>query len=190
MESEDIEKLKEAMKSKKTHKNLIARNLLIIELGIKTGLRRTELSNLTVRDIDLNRNYLVVRQSKVMKDRIVDLTPSLYKSLEQYIKGKTPEEKLLNVSPSTISGIIRWAGKKGGVNIHTHSLRHFFGQSLVDTGTDIETVRRLMGHSSIKTTQVYLGRTSKQRSEATIDLRDLLVSSRQTAIVYHLNIPI
>ena len=67
---------------------------------------------------------------------------------------------------STISGIIHWAAQKAGVDIHTHSLQHNFGQSLIDTGTDLETARRLMGHSSVKTTQVYIGRTDKQRREA------------------------
>lgn len=101
-----------------------------------------------------------------MKDRIIDLTPSLHELLQLYLKGKSPDERVFNLSPSTISGIIRWAARKAGVDIHTHSLRHFFGQSLVDTGTDIEIVRRLMGHSNLKTTQVYLGRTDKQRREA------------------------
>ena len=62
--------------------------------------------------------------------------------------------------------MVHWSARKAGVDIHTHSLRHFFGQSLVDTGTDLETVRRLMGHSGLRTTQVYIGRTDKQRREA------------------------
>jgi hypothetical protein len=62
--------------------------------------------------------------------------------------------------------VVHWSARKAGVDIHTHSLRHFFGQSLVDTGTDLETVRRLMGHSGLRTTQVYIGRTDKQRREA------------------------
>jgi integrase len=166
VEDDDIEKLKAAMRSKRTHKKVIERNLLIIDLACKAGLRREEISNLMVRDIDLPRNYLVVRQGKGMKDRIIDLTPSLHAALEVYLKGKSPEERIFNLSPSTISGIIRWAAVKAGVDIHTHSLRHFFGQRLIDLGVDIETVRRLMGHSSLKTTQVYLARSDKQRREA------------------------
>ncbi|OGN88404.1 MAG: hypothetical protein A2Z74_05780 [Chloroflexi bacterium RBG_13_46_9] len=166
IEQDAIEKLKDAMRSKKTHKRVIDRNLLLIDLACKAGLRRTELANLMVKDVDLERNYLIVRQGKGMKDRIIDLTPSLLHSFEIYLKGKSPDDSVFGLSPNTISGIIRWAAKKAGVNIHTHSLRHFFGQSLVDTGTDIETVRRLMGHKNLKTTQVYIGRTDKQRREA------------------------
>ncbi|MFC2035535.1 tyrosine-type recombinase/integrase [Chloroflexota bacterium] len=189
VEQDDIDKLKEAMKNKKTHKKVVERNLLIIELGLKAGLRRSDISNLMVKDIDLNRNYLVVRHGKGMKDRIIDLTPTLHEMLERYMKGKAPEERLVNLAPSTISGIITWAAKKAGVDIHTHSLRHFFGQSLIDTGTDIETARRLMGHASIKTTQVYLGRTSKQRKEA-IDRLERPVSKEPTeGIIFPVETP-
>ena len=176
VKSGDIEKLKEAMKSKKTHKKVIGRNLLIIELAIKTGLRRDEIHHLSVKDINLERGYVEVREGKGQKDRIVDLTASLQQSLAIFIKGKQPEESVFGLTASTISGIIHWAALKAGVNIHTHSLRHHFGQSLVDNGTDLETVRRLMGHSSLKTTQVYIGRTDKQRRDAINSLENTPVN--------------
>jgi len=166
VKSDDIEKLKEAMKSKKTHKKVIERNLLVIELAIKTGLRRGEIANLLVKDVNLERGYIEVHGGKGEKDRIVDLTASLQQSLAAFTKGKRPDESVFRVKASTISGIIHWAAQKAGNNIHTHSLRHHFGQSLIDTGTDLETARRLMGHSSVKTTQVYIGRTDKQRRDA------------------------
>ncbi len=55
IEDADLEKLREAMRSKKTHKGVIERNLLIIALATKTGLRRAELANLLVADINLER---------------------------------------------------------------------------------------------------------------------------------------
>ena len=166
VETEDIEKLINAIKGRKSHKQLIERNLLIIDVANKTGLRREEISNLTVGNINLERGYIEVREGKGGKDRIIDLTPSLQKSLAIFIKGKNKDEKVFGMSPSNVSYLVHWAARKAGVDIHTHSLRHFFGQSLVDTGTDLETVRRLMGHSSLRTTQVYIGRTDKQRREA------------------------
>ena len=166
VESADIEKLKEAMRSKKTHKKVIARNILLIEVGIKTGLRRAELANLKVGDINLAQRYLTVRMGKGMKDRIVELTPSLSLLLEAYLKGKAAEDRVFGLQASTISGLIRWAAIRANVNLHCHSLRHFFGERLVDTGTDLETVRRLMGHSNLSTTQRYIGRTDQQRRDA------------------------
>jgi hypothetical protein len=182
---DDIEKLKEAMKSKKTHKKVISRNLLIIELAIKTGLRRDEIHHLSVKDINLERGYIEVREGKGQKDRIVDLTASLQQSLAIFIKGKQAEESVFGLTASTISVIIHWAALKAGVNIHTHSLRHHFGQSLVDNGTDLETVRRLMGHSSLKTTQVYIGRTDKQRRDAINRLENTPVSEVDDDIKIH-----
>lgn len=101
-----------------------------------------------------------------MKDRVVDLTPSLVSSLQVYLKYKGPEDSVFGLAPATISNLILHAAKKAGVNLHTHSLRHFFGTRLVDTGADLETVRRLMGHSSLSVTQRYLGRSDQQRKDA------------------------
>jgi integrase/recombinase XerD len=152
IESSDIEKLKEAMRAKKTHKRVIERNILIIELAVKTGLRRGEIANLKVSDVNLAQRYLTVRMGKGMKDRIVDLAPSLVSSLEAHLKGKAPEESVFGLKASTISGLMHWAAVKAGVDIHCHSLRHFFGERLIDTGTDLEVVRRLLGHSNLSTT--------------------------------------
>jgi hypothetical protein len=166
VESDDIKNLKDAMRSKRTHKKVIERNILIIDFITKTGLRRKELSTLKVKDIDITRQCLVVRQGKGMKDRTIDLVPSLVEVLRGYLKDKDPDSTVFNLKASTISGLIRWAAKKAGVDIHTHSLRHLFGQSLIDTGSDVEVVRELMGHSKLSTTQQYLGRSNKQCREA------------------------
>ncbi len=166
VESADIEKLKEAMRGKKTHKKVIDRNILLIDVGCKTGLRRAEIANLKVGDIHLTQRYLTVRMGKGMKDRIVDLTPSLALSLAGQLEGKAPEDSVFGLKATTITGLIRWAAIRAGVNLHCHSLRHFFAESLVDTGTDVETVRRLLGQKKLDTTQRYIGRSDKQRREA------------------------
>ncbi len=170
--SADIEKLKDAMRSKKTHKKVIPRNLLIIDMIDKTGLRRAEIANLKVGDINLSQRYLTVRMEKGMKDRIVDLTPSLALALEGYLKNRRPEESLFGLKASSLSGLIRWAAKKAGVDIHYHSLCHFFAQEVVDTGTDLETLRRLLGHANLNTTQRYVGRNDQQRRAAIERLED------------------
>jgi integrase len=166
IEDDDIEKLKAAMRSKKTHKKVIERNLLIIDMITKTGLRRAEIADLKVGDINLAQRYLTVRMGKGMKDRIVELTPLLTLALEGYLKNRRPEESVFGLKATTISGLIHWAALKAGVDIHCHSLRHFFGERLVDTGTDLEIVRRLMGHANLTTTQRYIGRTDQQRRAA------------------------
>jgi site-specific recombinase XerD len=137
------------MASRKTHKSAIARKLLLVDLACKTGLRRAELAGLKVGDISLERQYLVVKLGKGQKDRIIDLAPSLVEQLRTYLKGKDASDSVFGLSAETLSGLIHWASEKAGVSIHTHSLRHFFASRLVDNGTDIEVLRRLMGHSSL-----------------------------------------
>jgi len=64
IKDEDVQKLIAAIASKRTHKNTIERDLLIVQLGYKAGLRRAELASLRVRDINIGGKYLMVRQGK------------------------------------------------------------------------------------------------------------------------------
>ena len=166
IESDEVERLKAALRDRKTHKGEIERNLLLVDLACKTGLRRGEMAHLRVADVDLVRNCVLVVEGKGGKSRVVDLAPGLSRDLRLYCKGKPLEDSLFGLSPSTISGLVKRAADRAGVDLHTHSLRHFFGERLLDTGTDLEIVRRLMGHSNLRSTQVYLGRSDKQRREA------------------------
>jgi integrase len=166
IDDDQVTRLKGALKERRTHKGVVERNLLLVEVAAKTGLRRGELSNLRVGDIDLYRQCLVVRLGKGLKDRVVDLTPSLVRSLSVYLKGKAPEEKVFGLEPNTISGVIGRAARKAGVPIHTHSLRDFFATRLVDEGVDLEIIRRLLGHENLNVTKRYLARTDSQRREA------------------------
>jgi integrase/recombinase XerD len=77
-----------------------------MELAIKTGLRRSEIANLLVKDVNFERGYIEVHGGKGEKDRIVDLTAPLQKALAAFIKGKKPDERVFGVKSSTISGII------------------------------------------------------------------------------------
>ena len=108
----------------------------------------------------------MVRHGKGQKDRVIDLTSSLTQDLRLYLKGKKPEDSVFGLAPSTISGLIRWAARRAGVGLHTHSLRDHFATSLVDEGVDLEIVRRLLGHVNLNVTTRYLARTDSQRREA------------------------
>ena len=113
-----------------------------------------------VGDIDLeNRRLQVI--GKGNKKRTIPLLGSVSRKLERYCKDKAPYESLFGLKPACISNQIRLLAKKAGVDLHTHSLRHYFGTRLVDKGANIRAVQELMGHSSLSTTQVYVGVTSK-----------------------------
>src|SRR4030043_376886 len=77
VEKSDIGKLLDAIKNKRSYKNNTERDLLLIDLAIHTGLRRSELANLTVGDIDIERQLLIVRQGKGAKDRVIPLSTKM-----------------------------------------------------------------------------------------------------------------
>ncbi len=163
---EDVEKLREAMRNSRTRKP-VERNLLMVDILCDTGLRRAEIANLKVGDIDLESGVLIVREGKGRKDRMVNLTSSLAEKLGPYLEGRDKDQEILEgLTPAAISDIIRRYAKKADVDLHTHSLRDYFATRLVDRQVDLEMVRRLLGHSNLNTTQRYLGRTDEQRREA------------------------
>ncbi|NQT74633.1 MAG: site-specific integrase [Chloroflexi bacterium] len=176
IEESDVEKLKTALASSRTHKGVIERNLLMVDLMSNTGMRRGEVANLTAGDVDLKRQLLVVRQGKGQKDREIEVNPPMMERLREFMKNKDSSESVFGLFPESISDIIKRAAKKAGVGLHAHSLRHYFGNRLVDRGVDLEIIRRLMGHENLSTTQRYVARTDEQKREA-ISRLDMPVES-------------
>jgi len=170
VERAELDKLKAALANKRTHKGKVPRNLLLIDTACLTGLRRAELANLKVADINLERQYLVVREGKGQKDRLIDLVPSLVEAFRLYLKGKPPQEAVFGLGPAAISDIITRAAHAAGVPLHAHSLRDYFATSLVDEGVDLEIVRQLLGHANLNVTRRYLARTDAQRRAAILKL--------------------
>jgi site-specific recombinase XerD len=161
----DIDRLFQAIESKATHKKLITRDRLMVELALKSGMRRGELANLEVRDI--HGDFLVVRRGKYEKDRAIPLPPDLTARLGSYIKDKKPTEKVFNLTgPSITMKIKKFARKAGLGDLHAHALRHKFATDLLEHGADIRSVQQLLGHENLSTTQVYLAVTDKRLREA------------------------
>lgn len=128
-------------------------------LGLRAGLRRSEIFWLSWEDVDLKRGILSVVpkggwQPKTGESRHIPISDDLKKHLSglkrvnQWVLGERPS---LAVMSAFFQKISRKAGLKG--NIHT--LRHTFASWLVQAGVDLYTVSKLMGHSDIKTTQIY-----------------------------------
>jgi integrase/recombinase XerD len=109
VESLDVEKLVNAMRSenKRTHKKLAERDILLVELAIHTGLRRMELANLNVGDIDIERKLLNVKAGKGNKDRTVNLSSKAALTLAEWVKDKPKEDSIFHLSASTVSGKIK-----------------------------------------------------------------------------------
>jgi integrase/recombinase XerD len=145
---------------KKTHKGLILRDTLLIQLAITSGMRRAELASICVGDIDFI-NQRIQITGKGNKTRTIPLLSRMCDNLKEYCKDKHPKDNLFGLKAGCISNQIRMLAKKAGVDLHTHSLRHYFGTRLVEKGANIRAIQELMGHSNLNTTQVYLGVTAK-----------------------------
>ena len=124
---------------------------------------------LRIYNIDLgDEDMLIPRKNFLLNQRqfneiyMDNITPSMKK----YCTDKQPEDSLFGLKPACISNKIRLLAKKANVDIHTHSLRHYFGTKLVEKGANIRAVQELMGHACLGTTEVYIGVTAKHLEDA------------------------
>ncbi len=136
---------------------------LLIRLAYSAGLRVSEAVSLKVKDIDLGNKQIHIKQAKGVKDRITVLSDKLigeigclieYADANDYL---IPSERGGKLSIRTAGKIFNLALKKAGIKKDAtfHSLRHSFATHLLENGTDIRYVQALLGHSSLKTTQLY-----------------------------------
>lgn len=130
----------------------------IIMLAYSTGMRVSEVCNLLISDIDSARMIITIRQSKGNKDRIVPLSVNVLSLLRLYFKEYKPKEYLFNgqfslkYSHKSCNEIVK---KYIGSNYHFHLLRHSTATALLESGTDLRIIQKLLGHSSSKTTEIY-----------------------------------
>ena len=154
---------KEVARLLRAAENLKHRTLLMTAYGC--GLRRLEVVNLRVDDIDSSRRVVGVRRGKGGKDRYVPLSPALLKALRAYWRAYRPAGPLFpgaNASapmkPSTLGKVCAQARSKArlrkGVSMHT--LRHSFATDHLEAGTDLRTLQMILGHNSLRTTSIYL----------------------------------
>jgi len=134
------------------------------------GLRRSELINLKISDIDSQRMLIRITNSKGNKDRYTLLSEKLLKLLRDYYKFCKPEYWLFEgqgggqYSATSIAKIMQKALKKAQISRHAtpHTLRHSFATHLLEQGINLLYIKELMGHSSVKTTEIYTHVSSKQ----------------------------
>ena len=166
IEGSDIDQIVEWIKSKKSHKRSIDRDLTLLETARKTGMRRSELGNLKVGDVNLDKNRLYVRGGKGDKDRVIPIHPTLLEGLSDLVRGKANKESVFGLKPRSLGNKFRDWSKSAGVDLHAHSFRHYFATTLVERGANIKVVQELLGHSSLATTQVYLSVTADHLEDA------------------------
>jgi integrase/recombinase XerD len=155
-----------------------------------TGVRRAELANMRVSDIDSKRMVVRIR-GKGLKDREVMLSKVLLEALREHWKHHKPKEWLFpggnnHTSSNPITTKVAWqacqqAAKRCGLEkkVHPHVLRHCFATHLLDAGTDLRIIQKLLGHSSLEQTARYL-HVSKRHLSAAVSPLDALFSNKTT----------
>ena len=139
------------------------KHYLLLSLAYGAGLRLSEVCTLKVKDLDFNDDILTVRQGKGKKDRITVIPRKITGDLSIYLEYKEMNDHVFEserggpLSSRSIQKIFDNSKRKAGITKDAtfHSLRHSFATHLLEDGTDIRFVQELLGHSSIRTTQIY-----------------------------------
>lgn len=166
--------------SQKEIENLIRgvrkdRHKLGLYLMSHGGLRVSEMCNLKVSDIHLQRNYMVIT-GKGNKQRIVPINATLQKLLETYFSKYSyklkPESLLLGGARNSWHYVIKKYSEQnlGRRDVHCHTLRHSFATGLYEKDVPIERISQILGHSKIDTTLIYSRISVEQKKEAVMTL--------------------
>lgn len=148
-----------------------------------SGIRLNELLTLQVKDIDFDRNFIIIKMGKGKKDRLSVLSHSLKVVLIKYLEKYKPSNYLFagqkggKYSPSSVQAIMKRAVKNAGIKKHAtvHTLRHSFATHLLENGTDIRFIQELLGHKRLETTQIYthMSKISFERIKSPLDRLDI-----------------
>ena len=135
---------------------------LVISLLYYAGLRLGEAMKIKWQDIDFGRSTMHIKKAKGDKDRIVFLHEKILQIMEE--NGIKKEGLILmsergsSYNERTIQEIVKAAARKAGIKkqVTPHTLRHCFATHLLEAGADIRHIQKLLGHSDMRTTMVYL----------------------------------
>lgn len=146
------------------------------------GLRRSELLNLHVRDIDSDRHLLIVRQSKGNRDRLIPISDNVISVLREYYKIYRPKKYLFEgikegkpYSAASLDQVLKAACRRSGIEkpVTLHWLRHSYATHLLESGTDLRYIQELLGHKSSRTTEIYTHVSQKSLQKIRTPFDDL-----------------
>lgn len=149
------------------HKFLRYRNHAMFSMFIFAGLRKNELLKLRYTDVDIENLNIRVNLGKGSKDRIIPMTYTLAESLKKYLEerkrlGKTCAyffcslHKNSGYTDSGLKRLVVQLRQASGVSFTIHRLRHTYATLMIESGCDIYSLSKMLGHSDIKTTTIYL----------------------------------
>jgi site-specific recombinase XerD len=142
----------------------------MLTLMYSAGLRKMELLQMHPKAIDSQRMVVNVTQGKGRKDRQTILSPKALELLRQYFKLERPttylfepnHEKGKMISERTLDYIVKQSAERAGISkdVSAHTLRHSFATHLLESGVNLRLIQEFLGHTSLKTTSVYLHLTN------------------------------
>jgi integrase/recombinase XerD len=166
---------------------------LLLMVLYATGMRRAELTQLKVSDVDSQRMVIHIR-GKGRKDRDVMLSPVLLAALREYWHGlkHKPSDWLFPgtsahaadfpISVKTVYHACQHAARRAGLQqkkVHPHSLRHYFATHLLEAGADLRTIQLLLGHSNLEETAIYLHLSQRHIGATASPLDALFLGKKQ-----------
>lgn len=178
LEGSDLERILQAPLKIELPEAISRRDKAILELFFATGLRVSELCKLKIENINLKKDEFTVR-GKGSKLRVVFLSDSAKRALEEYLKFRHDINSYLFIShdrasgrrnepegltPRSVQRLVQKYSKIAGITkeVTPHTLRHSYATDLLMNGADIRSVQAMLGHASITTTQVYTHITDQQ----------------------------
>ncbi len=174
MSIEDVNLFLKSGEMNTTNDPVAGRDSVMFELLYSSGLRVSELISLRVEDVSFDAGFLRVT-GKGGKERIVPLHRRALERLKMYLGNERPE--IIRMKNSAYLFITRrggpmtrqrfWQamkklGRKIGLDISPHTIRHSFATHLLEGGADLRSLQKLLGHSDISTTQIYTKVTTER----------------------------
>jgi site-specific recombinase XerD len=161
------------------------RNRCLLVLAWRCGLRCQEALDLLPKDVDFDRSTITVQRGKGGKRRVVGMDVGTAAVVQQWTQRRSelrpPRSAPLMctlagspIDPSYVRHLMKRLGRKAGIDkrVHYHQLRHVYACDLVAEGAVLTTVQRLLGHSSVATTSVYLSRLGNSEAVAFAQARE------------------
>jgi integrase/recombinase XerD len=154
----------------------------MLSLIYSCGLRRSELINLKIPDVDSRRGLLIIRNAKGKKDRVTPLSDKVVELLRNYYRQYRTKIYLFEgwnrgekYSDRSLEEVLKKYIKLAGINkpVTLHWLRHSYATHLLENGTDLRYIQEILGHKSSRTTEIYTHVSTKQLQKIRSPFDDL-----------------
>lgn len=169
LRQKDIDKILGTIALHSQNNFLRVRNLAIFFILLNCGVRKNELLNIRIEDVNIENKELLIRgiTSKSKHNRIIPLNQEVILRIKDYVsvlKKTTYNGSYLfasnnlknHLSNEGLIHLVKLINTKSGVNFHAHLMRHTFAVNLIATGCDVSKLKQLMGHQDIRMTAAYL----------------------------------